>query len=91
MSGDSVACDGKARRGERVQGVYPSAIHMLHAPIQLPLQNKFRDQIMKNLETVVLQTFTRLGALETAQVTAMKPALDSLISLFHLPTYKGHV
>ena len=61
----------------------PLLIHMLHAPIQLSLQNKFRDQIMKNLETVVLQTFTRLGAPETPQVTAMKLALDSLISLFH--------
>ena len=56
---------------------------MLHEPIQLSLQNKFRDQIMKNFETIVVQPFTRLGALERPQVTAMKLALDSLISLFH--------
>ena len=62
--------------------VFPLLTHMLHEPIQLSLQNKFRDQIMKNFETIVVQPFTRLGALERPQVTAMKLALDSLISLF---------
>lgn len=60
---------------------------VLHGPIQLLLQTQIQRSNYKNVETVVVEHFTGLGALETARVTPMKLALDSFwfLSFIHPP------
>ena len=68
-----------------IRCLFPFLTHVLRGPIQFLLQTQIQRSNYKNFETVVVEHFTGLGALETARVTPMKLALDSFwfLSFIH--------